>query len=80
MINPLDVLRVKGMWEKFREAHPKIIAFGKAVRGGYVKEGSVFDLTVTDPDGKSIRANFKLSGEDIELFRQLAEILRGSSN
>ena len=80
MINPMDILRLKGMWQQFRDAHPKLVAFVQAVRNGYVKEGSVFDLTVTDPDGKSIRTNFRLSESDLELFRQLAEIVRGSSN
>ena len=80
MINPMDILRLKGMWQQFRDAHPKLVAFAQTVRNGYVKEGSVFDLTVTDPDGKSIRTNFRLSESDLELFRQLAEIVRGSSN
>ena len=79
MINPMDILKVKGMWDRFRNDHPKLIAFGKAVSGGYIQEGTVFDLTVTDPEGKSIRTNFRLSGEDLALFRELAEILRGSS-
>ena len=79
MINPMDFFKLKGMWEQFRNAHPKLVAFGKAVGGGYIKEGSVFDLTVTGPDGNSIRTNFRLSEEDLELFRQLTDIVRGSS-
>ncbi|MBR0450443.1 MAG: hypothetical protein Q4D71_01170 [Oscillospiraceae bacterium] len=80
MINPMDILKLKGMWQQFRDAHPKLVAFAKAVRNGYVKEGSVFDLTVTDPEGNSIRTNFRLSESDLELFRQLAELVRGSSS
>ena len=36
MINPMDILKVKGMWDRFRNDHPKLIAFGKGTGIVYV--------------------------------------------
>ena len=77
MVNPMDFLKLKKMWEDFRDGHPRMMPFARAIAAGYIKEGTVFDLTVTDAAGNAVRGNFRLTEKDLELFRDLAEIAQG---
>ena len=75
MINPMGLLKAKSSWEEFRKGHPKLVPFVKAVYQGYLKEGTVFDMTVTDADGNAIRCNFRLTAKDMELLKDVTEVL-----
>ena len=63
MVNPMDFLKLKKMWEDFRDGHPRMMPFARAIAAGYIKEGTVFDLTVTDdlPCGPRIIGKKKAS-------------------
>lgn len=39
-----------------------------------VKEGTVFEISVKDPDGKEIASNLKITKEDLELFEKLKQM------
>ena len=56
---------------KFEANHPKVIAFGKAAMNGYLEEGCVIDVTITNPSGESISSNMKITAEDLELVASL---------
>lgn len=78
MINPMVLLKLKKMWEDFREDHPKLVPFAKEIRAGYLKEGTVFDLTVKDEQGNALNGSFRLSGKDVELFSDLMDVIQGN--
>lgn len=70
-INPMQLLKIKGLWDQFTERHPKFPAFLKALGQGAVTEGSVFEITVTTPDGRKISSNLKITAEDMELIEEI---------
>ena len=72
--NPLNLMKMKQMWEKFNSAHPKLVPFFRAAADGYLSEGSVIEMEVTAPDGRNLRCNLKLSAEDMELMREIAKM------
>ena len=62
-MNPLDMMKFKGMFEKFVTRHPMLPKFFARIQPE-VKEGSVIELTVTPPDGEPLNANIKVQAED----------------
>lgn len=72
--NPMSLVKIKKMWEQFNEAHPRIMPYFKAVSNGYLAEGSVVEINVTDPEGRSLRCNMRLTAQDMELMKELAEM------
>ena len=76
-LNPMVLLKIRKMWGDFTAAHPKLVPyFIELNSGGYIGEGSVIDITVTDADGRSLRCNMKVSADDIELIKSVADIGR----
>lgn len=76
-VNPMTFLKIRKMWGEFTEAHPKFLPFFRDLSSsGYLGEGSVIDITVTEPEGKSLRYNMRLTQEDLELMREIANLGR----
>lgn len=71
MINPMSLLKYKNAWGKFSENHPKFPHFLRAVSKNALSEGTLIEITVTTPDGKSYSSNLKIQPEDIELLQEL---------
>lgn len=70
MVNPMALMQVKGMLDKFKKNHPKVPMFlSDAART--LGEGSVIEMSVTSPDGRKITTNMKVNQEDLELVEQL---------
>lgn len=78
-INPMKVLQMKGAWDAFQKNHPKFLQFIKAVGKGALAEGTVMELTVTTAEGKTLSTNLKLTAQDMELFRQIQEVVSEGS-
>ena len=72
--NPMKLMKIKQMWEKFDSAHPKLLPFFRAAADGYLEQGSVIEMNVTAPDGRALRCNIRLSEEDMELMREIAKM------
>ena len=66
-INPMQLLKVKGMWEQFAKRHPKFPAFLRAMSKGMITEGSVVEVTITTADSRKYSTNLKITAEDMEL-------------
>lgn len=73
-MNPLDILKFKGLWDNFTSRHPKFPMFMNAVLQNGVKEGTVFEIQVKKPDGKEFATNLKITKEDMELFEKLKQM------
>ena len=75
MFNPAGLMQMMNLWNRFKGNHPKFEPFLSAVQANGVKEGSVFEVNVTTPDGQKIASNLKLTADDMEILRQLMESL-----
>lgn len=73
-MNLMSVMQLKPMLEQFKERHPRFVEFfGYA--GQSVGEDSLIEISVTDPQGKKIITNMKVTPEDLELFQELRGLL-----
>ena len=77
MINPTKLFKMKGLWERFVENHPRFPQFMSAVQSNGITEGCVIEITVTTPEGKNISTNVKVTASDKEMFAELAELTKG---
>ncbi len=69
-MNPMALMQMKALFEKFRDRHPRFLQFFTAA-AGTVTEDSLIEISLTTPDGKKMITNMKVTPEDIELFAQL---------
>lgn len=73
MVNPMKIMQVKGMVEQFQKNHPRIPGFFNAAAES-IEEGSVVEMVVTSPEGKSLRANIRVTQEDMQLLKEIKEM------
>ena len=70
-MNPLDIMKIKPLLEKFRTTPPKVPMFFRAV-SGKIEVGSIIELSITPPDGEKIVTNIRVTPDDIELAEKLS--------
>lgn len=66
-MNPIAMMKIKSLMEKFRENHPKVPMFFAAASGA-IEEGSVIEISVQTLDGKNICTNMRVNADDLELI------------
>ena len=71
MINPAALFKLKGAFSEFSQNHPKLLPFLKDAAANSLKEGTVVEISVTTPDGRSIKSNIRLSERDVQLFSEV---------
>lgn len=72
-MNPMAMMKIKPLLEKFRDNHPKVPMFFAAA-AGKIQEGSVIELSVQAPDGNPICTNIRVTADDIELINFLKDM------
>ena len=73
-MNPMAIMQLAQRWSVFRSDHPKFVPFVNAAKDFVMKEGSILELKVTDPDGKIVTTNIRVTANDVETFRMLADL------
>ena len=74
-LNPAKLLSLKRQYTGFANRHPKLLRYGIHVSDNYLKEGAVLDITVTDPEGKSIHSNARLNADDVAFLQEVRAVL-----
>ena len=72
MINPMKLMQLKGMGDRFKANHPKIPGFIDAAMHS-IEEGTIIEMTVTSPDGKKICTNMRVTADDMQMLREAQE-------
>lgn len=70
-INPMKLLEIRNLWSAFTRRHPKFPQFLTAVQQAGIPEGTVIEVTITPPDGKTFTSNLKVTAEDIDAVKSL---------
>lgn len=71
-MNPMFLLQLKPAWEQFKEHHPKLVNFVKAVSiDGFMDEGSLIEISITNSVGKTISSNVRIRQEDLDFLNTL---------
>jgi len=68
------IMQLRGAWTTFTNNHPKFPMFAKAVMSKGIKEGTLIEVNITDPDGTPISTNIKVTASDLELFETLKNL------
>ena len=69
-MNPMAMMKIKGLLDRFRANHPKVPMFFSAASQS-IGEGSIIEISITNADGKKLCTNMKVTADDLELFEQL---------
>ena len=74
-MNPMNLIKLRSLFDRFKENHPKVPLFFKAAVGS-VREGSIIEIKVIPPesDKQTIITSLKVNSEDIALFEELKEM------
>ncbi|MEY8353456.1 hypothetical protein AALB39_08870 [Lachnospiraceae bacterium 54-53] len=75
-MNLMNLMQLKEAWNVFKNSHPKFPLFLKAVYKNSLKEGSLVEIRITTPEGKTLASNLKLTASDLELMEQLKAALK----
>ncbi len=70
-MNPAEAFKLIGLKRKFDKNHPKFQQFLRACLKDQIKEGTVIEISVKNPDGAEKVANLKVLREDLEMFEEL---------
>lgn len=74
MINPMKLMQLKGMGDRFKANHPKIPGFMNAAMQS-IAEGSIIEMSVISPDGKKLCTNMRVTAEDMQMLKEAKEAL-----
>ncbi len=71
MMNPTAIFKAKKSWETFCGNHPRVPAFLQAVQNTGFEEGTIIEVNITTPEGKTLATNVRLTASDIRAFEDL---------
>ena len=69
--NPLKLLKLKDRFQTFKQEHPDMSAFGKALKKQVLVEGTRFQIQVTTPEGRVLEKEITLTDNDVEMLKTL---------
>ena len=72
-MNPASIMKLMSAKNKFQKNHPKFVAFLNRCFAGGLKEGTIIEITVTNPEEAPITSNIKVQQSDLELLEELKE-------
>lgn len=74
MINPAKLFKIKSYWDRFTQNHPKFPQFISAVQSTGIAEGTIIEINITTPEGRTLSTNVKITEADKEMLRELTEL------
>jgi hypothetical protein len=72
-MNPVAAMKLKGMLDKFKENHPKVPMFFAAASNS-ISEGSIIELRVTSPEGKTMVTNMRVLSDDMDMIEEFKKM------
>lgn len=73
-MNPMLLMKLKGELTALAERHPKFSQFALYLAEQELPVGTVLDVSVKTPAGKTIHGNMKLDEVDLQLIKMLKEL------
>lgn len=75
MQNPMELMKIMGLWNSFKSNHPKFPKFmAAAAQPGVITANTILEMKITTADGRTLETNMKIAESDMELFQQLKNI------
>ena len=70
-MNPMLLMQLQQRFNIFSQEHPKVLPFFRAIGSNAMQEGTIIDIKVTTPDGKTLESNIKVTANDIETAQMM---------
>ncbi len=67
--NPLSLVQLKKKFQVFKEDHPNMLVFGRALKRSALEVGCEYRLHVTTLDGEVIEDGITLTENDVDIIR-----------
>lgn len=75
MQNPMELMKIMGIWNSFKANHPKFPKFmAAAAQPGVITANTILEMKITTADGRTLETNMKITESDMDLFQQLKNI------
>ena len=75
MQNPMELMKIMGIWNSFKANHPKLPKFmAAAAQPGVISANTILEMKITTADGRTLETNLKITESDMELIQQLKNI------
>ena len=74
------LLKARQAWRTFNENHPKFYPFLNTLLERGVQEGTVVDVTVSYPDGSTVKTNLAVKESDLILMDVLKSLRSSQEN
>ena len=74
MMNPTMLFKIKGMWDRFTQNHPKFPLFLRAAQQKGIQEGTILAVSITTPSGEKLETNLRVTADDMLLFEELKKM------
>lgn len=75
MQNPMELMKIMGIWNSFKANHPKFPKFmAAAAQPGVISANTILEMKITTADGHTLETNLKITESDMELIQQLKNI------
>lgn len=70
------IMKIRSVWSRFSSNHPKFSAFLTDVGRSGAPEGTIIEIHMEYPDGRTLSSNMRVSASDIELIESLKSLAK----
>ena len=70
--NPMKLL--KNLRDRFAQNHPKFVKFMSDLASSQIEEGTILEVTVKKPDGRTMVSNIKVTASDLEMLQAIKQM------
>lgn len=74
--NPAVLMKIMRAKNTFDENHPKLKNYFSAVKEKGIREDTVIQLKITNPNDEPMIANIKVKQSDLDLIQELGELIK----
>ena len=67
--NPIKLMELKNLRDRFAQNHPKFVKFMSDLASSQIEEGTILEVTVKKPDGRTMVSNIKVTASDLEMLQ-----------
>lgn len=68
--NPMKLMELKNLRDRFAQNHPKFVKFMSDLASSQIEEGTILEVTVKKPDGRTMVSNIKVTARILKCCRQ----------
>ena len=72
--NPMKLMELKNLRDRFAQNHPKFVKFMGDLASSQIEEGTILEVTVKKPDGRTMVSNIKVTASDLEMLQAIQQL------